>query len=68
MPTSYIKSSSKKVGKSTKTGEKMWNKAKAIAKEQGKEDNFAIITTIYKKMLKESTLFDYLDYSELSTI
>jgi hypothetical protein len=66
MPTEYIKKSSKKSGKSTKSGEKLWNKAKKIAKDQGKADNFTILTTIYKKMLKESTLFDYLNFKELA--
>jgi hypothetical protein len=68
MPTEFIKKLSKKSGKSTKTGEKLWNKAKKIAKDQGKENNFAIITTIYKKMLKESTFLDYINFKELTNI
>ena len=60
MPTSYIKKSSKAAG------EKLWNKAKAIAKDQGKAANFAIITTIYKNLIKESTLLDHLNYKELA--
>jgi poly-D-alanine transfer protein DltD len=68
MPTEFIKKLSKKSGKSTKTGEKLWNKAKKIAKDQGKENNFAIITTIYKKMIKESTLLDYINFKELTNI
>lgn len=66
MPTSFIKKSSTSAGKSTKTGEKLWNKAKKIAKDQNKENNFAIITTIYKNLIKESTLLDHLNYKELA--
>jgi hypothetical protein len=34
----------------TKRDEEKWQKAKDIAKEQGKAENYAYITGIYKKM------------------
>jgi len=45
------------VGKS----EKYWDRAKAVASSEGKGDNYALITTIYQKMIKESTLLDFLE-------
>lgn len=52
MPTAYIKKTAKKTGKSVKQVESLWNEAKASAAEQGKADNYAYITGIFKKMIK----------------
>lgn len=41
MPTNVVK---------TKEDERLWQKAKARAKEQGKADNYAYIMGIYKQM------------------
>jgi 3-methyladenine DNA glycosylase Tag len=52
MPSSLIKSFSKESDKSESEIEKLWNKAKEIAKEQGQGDNYSYIVGILKKMLK----------------
>lgn len=57
MPISYVKKTAKKHHISTAKAEHKWNKAKAIAKSQGKEDNYALITGIYKKMIGENLSF-----------
>lgn len=46
-----IKSFAKKSNKSVQEVEKLWNKAKAIAKSEGKDENYAYITGILKKEL-----------------
>lgn len=61
MPTAYIKKTAKKHHTTTKKAEQKWNKAKSIAKKQGQEDNYALITGIYKKMIGESlSLIEFL--------
>jgi len=45
MPTNVVK---------TKSDEKKWSKAKALAKKEGKEDNYAYIMSIYKNLKGES--------------
>jgi uncharacterized membrane protein len=52
MPTNTIKSFAKKTNKKVAEVEKMWSKAKAIAKSEGKGNNFAYITGVLKNMLK----------------
>jgi 3-methyladenine DNA glycosylase Tag len=52
MPSSLIKSFAEESDKSESEVEKLWNKAKEIAKEQGKGDNYSYIVGILKKMLK----------------
>lgn len=54
MPTAFVKKMSKKHKISVDKSEKLWDKAKAAAAKQDQENNFALITTIYKKMLGES--------------
>lgn len=53
-----IKAFSRKSGKSVGEVERLWNKAKDIAKEQGRkegtEDFYKLTTGILKKMLKIS--------------
>ena len=61
MPTPYIKKMAKKHKISVGKSEKYWDRAKESAKKQGKEDNYALITTIYQKMIKESTLLEFLE-------
>lgn len=52
MPTAYIKKLSKE-GKGTITElERMWSDAKEIAVKEGDGDNYALITDIFKKMVK----------------
>ncbi len=62
MPNNIIKSFAEKSGKSVKEVEKLWNKAKAIAKESDipetdKDKFYSYVTGILKKMLsiKEAT-------------
>jgi len=58
MPTPYIKKLAKQ-GKGTVAElEKKWDKAKEKAGEQGKVENFAYITSIFNKMIKEMFDFD----------
>lgn len=51
MPSSVVKSFADKTGKSVQEVDKLWNKAKEIAAEQGQPENYALITGILKKML-----------------
>jgi len=60
MPSNIIKSFAKKTNKSEAEVEKLWDKAKILAKDTAKKDNieidsgryYAIVTGILKKMLK----------------
>ena len=51
MPATVIQSFSKKTGKSVEELEKLWKKAKKVAEEQGRKDDYAYIVGIFKKML-----------------
>lgn len=51
MPNAVINSFAEKTGKSVAEVDKLWNKAKAIAAEEGEGENYAYITGIVKKML-----------------
>lgn len=51
MPNAVINSFAEKTGKSVAEVDKLWNKAKEIAKEEGEGENYAYITGIVKKML-----------------
>lgn len=68
MPASIVTSFAEKTGKSVQEVEKLWDKAKEIAKEEGEPENYAYITGILKKMLKinESLTFREL-IEELNT-
>jgi hypothetical protein len=61
MPTSTIKKFAKKKGISIKKSEKRWKKAKELAKEKGKKENWSYIMGIYKRMMgvSESHVFDF---------
>lgn len=51
MPSNVVKSFAEKTGKSEEEVEKLWDKAKDIAKKEGEEENYAYITGVLKKML-----------------
>ncbi len=72
MPTSYIRKQASKHGISVKKSEAKWNKAKAIAAKEGKSDNFAYITGIYKSLVGESVsslgLKQYLSLVEMNDV
>lgn len=51
MPANIVKSFADKSGKSIQEVEKLWNKAKAVAADEGQKENYAFITGILKKML-----------------
>ena len=56
MPAALVKSFAKKTGKTVAAVEKLWNKAKELAKKAGRAKDFAYITGILKRMLRiEST-------------
>lgn len=52
MPANYIQSLSKKYNISVDKLEKVWDRAKELAKDQGREDDFAYITGIFKKYIR----------------
>jgi hypothetical protein len=54
MSVSHISALAKKHGVSTNKAEGHWTKAKAVAVKEGKGDNYAYITSIFKSMLNEA--------------
>jgi len=52
MPSPSLKVFAKKAGTSVERAEKLWKKAKKLASNAGKENDYAYITGIVKKMLK----------------
>lgn len=63
MPSNVVKSFAEKTGKSTEEVEKLWDKAKEVAKDSGEEENYAYITGVLKKMLGLKENFrDFLDH------
>jgi hypothetical protein len=52
MPAGQIKSFAKKSGKSEAEVEKLWDKAKELAADQGHKDDYDYVAGILKKMLK----------------
>lgn len=70
MPASVVKSFADKTGKSVKEVEKLWDKAKALAKEDGRkesdEDFYPYVTGILKKMLKinEEVMNEKIDFKK----
>jgi hypothetical protein len=63
MPTPFVNKMAKKHKISVGKSEKLWDRAKAAAEKQDQANNFALITTIYKKMLGES-FTEYLTLTE----
>ena len=55
MPTPYIEKLSKEGKGSVESLEKKWDEAKAQAKKEGKADNYAYITSIFKNMIHAGT-------------
>lgn len=70
MPASVVKSFADKTGKSVAEVEKLWDKAKAAAKEQGREEDFAYTTGILKKMvgIKENLADEILSFFEANVV
>lgn len=54
MPITYVKKLAKKHGMSTDMAEKHWETAKKQAAKQGREENYAYVTSIFKSMLGEN--------------
>jgi hypothetical protein len=52
MPSPMIKKFADETGMPEKEVEALWDKAKDIAKENGREEDYAYIVGILKKMLK----------------
>lgn len=50
MPTNYIKSLHEKTGRSIESLEKDWDKAKGIAEGEGRKDDYAYTTGIFKRL------------------
>ena len=51
MPTAALKSLASKAGVSMEKAERLWDKAKKAAADEGKSEDYAYITGILKKML-----------------
>lgn len=63
MPNAYIEKMADKKGKSVAELEKLWDKAKTLAADQGHSEEYDYITGIFKKMIGE-----HLTFKELSLI
>jgi len=55
MPTNTVKKWAKEKGMTVKAAEKKWNKAKKLASDENKEDNYAYTMSIYKKLMKKES-------------
>lgn len=64
MPSNVVKSFADKTGKSVAEVDKLWNKAKEIASEQGQAENYALITGILKKMLGLNETISFKEFIE----
>lgn len=53
MPTAFVRSVAEKKGKPVAEIERIWNRAKVKAAEEGHEDEYDYITGIFKNMLGE---------------
>jgi hypothetical protein len=63
MPNAYIKKLSDEGKGSEDELEKKWKKAKELAQERGREDDYAYVTGIFKKMIGEDlTLREFLKW------
>lgn len=60
MPTTYIKKMAKKHNISVEKSDEIWAKANKVVKDEGKEGNYALVTTIYKKMLGECKFSEFI--------
>lgn len=59
MPTAYITKMAKKHNISIEKSDEIWKKATKVVHDEGKDD-YALITTIYKKMLGECTFSEFI--------
>jgi len=64
MPNNIINSFAKKSGKSKDEVEKLWAKAKAIAAEEGHEEDYPYIVGMLKKMLGIEKISESFSFSE----
>jgi hypothetical protein len=60
MPTAYVQKMAKKHKISFEKSEELWAKATKVVKEEGKEGDYTLLTTIYKKMLGECTFSEFI--------
>ncbi len=72
MPTAYVQQLAKKHHTSISTAEGKWEAAKKSAEKEGKGENFAYVTSIFKKLMKESvkdlSLIQFLSLSEMNDV
>jgi|688.fasta_scaffold00131_21 hypothetical protein len=61
MPTAYVKKMAKKHNISVEKSEEHWANAKKAAKNKGGEENWGLVTAIYKQMIGESTFSSFVD-------
>jgi hypothetical protein len=66
MPTDYVKSLAKKHNVAVSVAESKWNAAIKQATKQNKSNNYGYVTSIFKQMMKESTITGLKDYIMLS--
>ena len=52
MPTAYVKKVAKEKGIPVAEAERIWEKAKKQAEEEGHKDDYDYITAIFKTMIK----------------
>ena len=65
MPNAYLQKLAKTTDKPIKELERLWVEAKALASKEGKKDNFAYITGIFKKMIGESLNINEMTYGDM---
>jgi hypothetical protein len=53
VPQAYVNKLAKKHGMGVSTAERRWNRAKSVAKSEGRDEDYAYITGIFKKMMNE---------------
>lgn len=65
MPTAYVKKLAKKNKMDISEVEERWKKAKKLCKKKkGKRDNWAYTMGIFKKMMRESFILRFNDFTE----
>ena len=62
MPSNIVKSFAEKTGKSEAEIEKLWKKAKDIAKESGRDEDYAYIVGILKKILNLNETMSFREF------
>lgn len=61
MPTAYVKKMAEKHNISVQKSEEYWDRAKKAAKNKGGEENWGLVTAIYKQMLGESSFSSFVE-------